>query len=67
MNKSTTKRKRHNVLAVNITAEKFGFTPRYVRGCLTGEHQGIMPDEIKKTYKQAVNKIQSAVEKIKQI
>ena len=44
MNKSTQKNNKYNPLAVNKVAEKYGFTPRYVRACLKGDYKGIMPD-----------------------
>ncbi|MHA3045967.1 hypothetical protein JSO59_001155 [Riemerella anatipestifer] len=67
MDKSNQKKQRHNSLAVKVTAEKFGYTARYIRGCLTGEFVGIMPDEVKKAYKEAKNKIDSTVENLKTI
>lgn len=62
MNKSTQKNNKYNPLAVNKVAEKYGFTPRYVRACLKGDYKGIMPDNLKKDYKELCKKIDQATE-----
>ncbi|MCK0203529.1 hypothetical protein [Ornithobacterium rhinotracheale] len=64
MNKSKQKRNNYNHIAVNKTAEVFGFSARYVRACLKGDRKGIMPDEVIKQYKTFVSEINKAVEKI---
>lgn len=64
MNKSNQKREKYNPLAVNKVAEKYGFTPRYVRACLKGDYKGIMPDNLKKDYKEMVKKIEETIEKV---
>lgn len=67
MDKSKQKRKQHNSLAVHITAEKFGYTDRYVRACLNGDRVGVMADEIKKVYKDACAKISDTVSDLKTV
>ena len=64
MNKSTQKNNKYNPLAVNKVAEKYGFTPRYVRACLKGDYKGIMPDNLKKDYKERVKKIEETIEQV---
>lgn len=64
MDKSKQKNNRYNTIAVNKVAEKYGFTPRYVRACLRGDYAGIMPDNIKKSYKAMDKEISQAVENI---
>lgn len=64
MNKSTQKNNKYNPLAVNKVAEKYGFTPRYVRACLKGDYKGIMPDNLKKDYKEMVKKIEETIEQV---
>jgi hypothetical protein len=64
MNKSSQKNKSYNSLAVNKIAEKYGYTPRYVRGCINGEFAGIMPDNVKKEYKEMSAEIEKTITKI---
>lgn len=61
MDKSNQKKKRHNVLVIKKLAEQFGYSERYIRGCMNNEHDGIMPDEIKKNYKTMETAINRAV------
>ncbi|SDE08602.1 hypothetical protein [Riemerella columbipharyngis] len=63
MDKSNQKRAKHNAIAVNKVAEKYGFTPRYVRMCLKGDHKGIMPDNIIKDYKMLCREFEHAIQK----
>lgn len=65
MNKSTQKRNRYNSTAVNIIAEKYGYSDRYVRACLDGTRVGIMPDQVKIDYKDAVKQLKETVDRIK--
>jgi len=67
MDKSTQKNKRHNVLVIKKLAEKFGYSERYVRGCMNGEFDGIMPDEVKRNYKIMESAINETVKKIQNI
>jgi len=64
MNKSSQKNKRHNALVIKKLAEKYGYTERYVRGCITGEFAGVMPDEVKKDYKIMENSINETIDKL---
>lgn len=64
MDKNTQKRTKHNALAVNKVAEKYGFTPRYVRMCLKGDHKGPMPDNIIKDYKRLCREFEKVTENI---
>ncbi|WP_245688798.1 hypothetical protein [Riemerella columbipharyngis] len=48
---------------MNKVAEKYGFTPRYVRMCLKGDHKGIMPDNIIKDYKMLCREFEHAIQK----
>ncbi|MGP2571455.1 hypothetical protein ACT4R9_11290 [Ornithobacterium rhinotracheale] len=64
MNKSKQKRNNYNHIAVNKTAEVFGFSARYVRACLKGDRKGIMADNVIKQYKTFVSEINKAVKNI---
>lgn len=59
MNKSTQKRPRYNVTAVKKIAEKYGYTERYVRMCVRGDVDGVMPDKVVKDYKALAHKLES--------
>ncbi|HMR20209.1 MAG TPA: hypothetical protein PKA53_12980 [Sphingobacterium sp.] len=41
----------YNPAVVASLAKKFGYTEIYIRRCLRGDADGIMPDEIRKEYK----------------
>lgn len=68
MDKSKVKnRVQHNATAVHITAEKFGYTDRYVRACLKGDRVGIMPDEVKRIYKEVEKTINETINNLKTV
>jgi len=64
MDKNTQKKKRHNSLVIKKLAEKFGYTERYVRGCINKEFDGVMPDEIRSDYKTMEKAIEETVIKV---
>lgn len=64
MNKSKQKRNNYNHIAVNKTAEVFGFSARYVRACLKGDRKGVMADNVIKQYKVFVLEIKKAVNNV---
>ena len=64
MDKSKQKNKSYNSLVVNKIAEMYGYTPRYVRGCIRGEFDGIMPDNVKKHYKEMASEISKTISEL---
>lgn len=65
MNKSTKKTNRYNSTAVNLVAEKYGYSDRYIRACLDGTRVGIMPDQVKKDYKEAKKQLEETIKQLK--
>lgn len=64
MNKSKQKRNNYNHIAVNKTAEFFGYSARYVRACLRGDRKSVMADAIISQYKVFVSEINKAVNNV---
>ncbi|ADY51549.1 hypothetical protein Pedsa_0978 [Pseudopedobacter saltans DSM 12145] len=61
MNKSSKKRNSYNPVAIDHVAKQFGYSKTYIRWCIDGTKAGIMPDEVKKAYNEAVVKIEEAL------
>lgn len=62
MDKNIQKRNNYNTEILNATAKYFSYTPRYVRKCLRGDAQGIMPDKVVKKYKELKSASEKAIE-----
>lgn len=64
MCKSNKKHSKYNAFAVNKIAEKYGYTPRYIRQCLSGSRGGVMAVRIVEDYILMKNEIEKATNKI---
>jgi len=60
-NKSTKKRNNYNEDIINALADKYGFSQDYIRKCLRSDRTGIMPDNVKKDYKELEKASQTAI------
>ncbi len=63
MNKISEKpRHRFNTRVINLLAEKYGFSDRYIKLILSGDRSPIISDQIKKEYKELVNNIEKSLD-----
>ncbi len=56
--------RKYNPIAIHRICEKYGTSKRYVRGCLNGERQSEMAQNILKDYSTLITEISKACEKI---
>lgn len=62
MNKNNEKtRFRFNTLVVNLLAEKYGFSDRYIKQILSGDRSPIFADQVKKDHKELINSIKENI------
>lgn len=62
MSKSN-KKEKHNTEVVSRIAEKYGFTPRYIRQILDDDRKPTFADKIKTEYKAAEKAMTDAINK----
>lgn len=61
-NKPTKKRNNYNEDILNSLAKKYGYSVDYIRKCLRNDRKGIMPDNVKKDYKDLDTAAKKTVE-----
>ncbi len=49
---------RFNTRVVNLLAEKYGFSDRYIKQILSNDRSPIITDQVKKEYKTLINTIE---------
>ncbi|QFG53675.1 hypothetical protein [Chryseobacterium sp.] len=62
MNKGTKKAEynQHNVDAITALVEKFGLSAYYIRQSVNGNRNGVVPDKIRKEYKEICKQLDDA-------
>ena len=63
MHKPTKKRNNYNEDIPIKLYEMYGYSKDYIRKCLRDDRVGIMPDKIKKSYKELENAAKEAIQK----
>ncbi|MFD2566109.1 hypothetical protein [Pseudotenacibaculum haliotis] len=61
MSKPTKNRINFNEDALIILKKRFGYSLDYIRKCIRGDREGLMPDTIKKEYKVLTKAAEEAV------
>lgn len=64
MCKSKKKYNKYNPFAINKIADKYGYTPRYIRQCLSGSRGGVMAVRVVEDYILIKNEIEKATNRI---
>lgn len=62
MYKSTKKNKSYNEEILKALNIKYGYSIDYIRKCLRGDRDGIMPDQICKDYRKLENTAKTAIQ-----
>jgi len=67
MNKGTKKveKKRYNRQVIETLSEKYGLSDYYVRQCVAGRRDGVIPDKLRKDYKTLTNTLELKKEQFK--
>lgn len=60
--KRTKKRNNYNEEILTSLAEKYGFSVDYIRKCLRDDRKGVMPDIVKKEYKELESASSKAIQ-----
>lgn len=60
--KPTKKRNNYNEEILNELAIKYAYSVDYIRKCLRDDRTGVMPDIIKKEYKEADQAVKKAIQ-----
>lgn len=63
MSKNKTKKENYvfNQQVLSTLVEKYGLTVYYIRQCINGNRVGIMPDKIRKDYKELCAKVEAVL------
>lgn len=62
MHKPTKKRNNYNEDILIKLQQMYGYSKDYIRKCLRDDRVGIMPDKIKKSYKELENAAKKAIQ-----
>lgn len=64
MNKSKKKINNYNPDVLEALENMYGFSVDYIRKCLRGDRTGVMPDQIRLSYKELDNASKKGIQKV---
>lgn len=61
--KPTKKNASYNQDVINVMKARHGYTAHYIRQCIRGDRNGLIPDKLKKEYETLVDAANMAINK----